>query len=93
MDSTTLRPLKPLPGVVTGHSTQAHTDLGLLVDIPHEGQRVVGHLLDVLNCVEVLFAVGCKCKRPLGQRERDEGAAGRGHREPHLTPGKAMRFP
>lgn len=70
VDSATRGPLKPLPGVVTGQSTQAHTDLGLLVDIPHEGQRVVGHLLDVLNCVEVLFTVGCKCKRPLGQRER-----------------------
>lgn len=55
-----------------GHSTQAHTDLGLLIDIPHKGQRVISHLLDVLNCVEVFFTVGWKCKRPEGQRERDK---------------------
>lgn len=31
--------------------------LCFFVDVPHEGQRVVGQLLDVLHCVEVLFAV------------------------------------
>lgn len=41
-----------------GHSTQALTDLGLLIDIPHKGQRIVGHLLDVLDCIKVFFTVG-----------------------------------
>lgn len=88
MDSTTWGAPQALPR--HSHSTQAHTDLGLLVDIPHKGQRVIGHLLNVLNCVEVFFTVGWKCKRPEGQRERDEGAVGRGRCEPHLTLGKAM---
>lgn len=44
---------QPLPR--DGHGPS--TDLGLLVDIPHEGQCIIGHLLDVLHSVEVLFAV------------------------------------
>ena len=34
--------------------------LGFLMDVPHEGQGVVGQLLDVLHRVEVLLAVGWK---------------------------------
>lgn len=34
--------------------------LGFLVDVPHEGQGVVGQLLDVLHRVEVLLAVSWK---------------------------------
>jgi len=31
--------------------------LCFFMDVPHKGQRVVGQLLDVLNCVEVFFTV------------------------------------
>lgn len=38
-----------------GHAPS--TDLGLLVDIPHKGQCIIGHLFNVLHGVEVFFAV------------------------------------
>ena len=62
------------------------TDLGLLMDIPHEGQCIIRHLFNVLDSVEVFFAVGCKETTGDQRRVRRQGIWGH-HGEGSLGPG------
>lgn len=48
----------PFPPERTG-SLSVLTHLGLLVDVPGEGNGVVGDLLDVADGVEALLVVSC----------------------------------